>query len=203
MIKVENADQDGQRRATITDGIYVNVSATEQEVDELIVKLLAWKGDRLFLDVVFDGPPSHESGRFVEVEDPDGKSVNAGQWIDRGDGMWALRLPRLATRAGEAVVDETFLRKAAGAMKHGPEGLGGRGDCSPTCTKCCVEEILDRVRTTAKPGDNYKFDYPNENPTHRKMLKVVSVTGTGLEDLVFFDDGTHSKQKNLSPTMRA
>ena len=49
-----------------------------------------------FLDIVFDGPPSHESGRFVEVEAPDGRSVNAGEWIDRGNGLWALRIPRMA-----------------------------------------------------------------------------------------------------------
>ena len=48
-----------------------------------------------FIDVVFDGPPSHESGRFVEVEDPNGASIVVGEWIDRGDGLWALRIPRL------------------------------------------------------------------------------------------------------------
>jgi len=47
-----------------------------------------------FLDIVFDGPPSHESGRFVEVENPDGASVNVGKWIDRKNGLWALRIPR-------------------------------------------------------------------------------------------------------------
>lgn len=48
--------------------------------------------ERPFLDIVFDGPPSHESGRFVEVEESDGRSVSVGEWIDRGDGLWALRL---------------------------------------------------------------------------------------------------------------
>lgn len=48
---------------------------------------------REFVDVVFDGPPSHESGRFVETEDPQGCSFNAGEWIDRKDGYWALRIP--------------------------------------------------------------------------------------------------------------
>lgn len=43
------------------------------------------------VDVVFDGPPSHESGRFVEVEQ-DGKSINLGEWVKRPDGMWALRI---------------------------------------------------------------------------------------------------------------
>ncbi|TFC59461.1 MULTISPECIES: hypothetical protein [unclassified Cryobacterium] len=53
-----------------------------------------------FIDVVFDGPPSHESGRFIEVEDPNGWSVNAGEWIDRGDGTWALRIsPESTARA--------------------------------------------------------------------------------------------------------
>lgn len=44
------------------------------------------------IDVVFDGPPDVEAGRFVEVEDLHGNSVNVGEWIDRGDGTWALRL---------------------------------------------------------------------------------------------------------------
>lgn len=46
----------------------------------------------IYIDVVFDGPPSHESGRFVEVEDNSGKSVGVGEWIDRGNGLWALRI---------------------------------------------------------------------------------------------------------------
>lgn len=46
-----------------------------------------------YVDVVFDGPPSHESGRFVEVEDATGKSIRFGEWTKRSDGLWALRLP--------------------------------------------------------------------------------------------------------------
>lgn len=45
-----------------------------------------------YIDIVFDGPPSHESGRFVEVENPQGESIRVGEWIDRGDGLWALRI---------------------------------------------------------------------------------------------------------------
>lgn len=40
--------------------------------------------------VVFDGPPSHESGRFVEVEDAKGKSIDVGEWVERKDGLWSL-----------------------------------------------------------------------------------------------------------------
>jgi hypothetical protein len=42
------------------------------------------------LHIIFDGPPSHESGRFVECETPDGRGVSAGEWVERADGLWAL-----------------------------------------------------------------------------------------------------------------
>lgn len=56
------------------------------------------------IDVVFDGPPSHESGRFVEVETPYGKGLSTeadrvAQWIHRADGYWVLRI--------EAVIHES------------------------------------------------------------------------------------------------
>jgi hypothetical protein len=44
------------------------------------------------LDIVFDGPPSAVSGRFVEVEDAAGASVSCGEWIHREDGYWVLRI---------------------------------------------------------------------------------------------------------------
>lgn len=54
-----------------------------------------------YIDVVFDGPPSHVSGRFVEVEDDQGKSVHVGEWIGppedsnpfEGVPFWRLRIP--------------------------------------------------------------------------------------------------------------
>lgn len=45
------------------------------------------------IDIVFDGPPSAESGRFVEVEMAGiQRSISVGEWIERPDGFWALRL---------------------------------------------------------------------------------------------------------------
>jgi hypothetical protein len=49
------------------------------------------------LHIVFDGSPGHESGRFVECETPDGKSVNAGKWHERSDGLWELRIAHTPT----------------------------------------------------------------------------------------------------------
>ena len=39
-----------------------------------------------FVDIVFDGPPGPESGRFVEVENSQGKSISFGEWKVRTDG---------------------------------------------------------------------------------------------------------------------
>ncbi len=42
--------------------------------------------------IVFDGPPSHESGRFIEVENAWGQGIGIGQWHERDDGFWELRI---------------------------------------------------------------------------------------------------------------
>jgi hypothetical protein len=47
------------------------------------------------INIIFDGPPSHESGRFVEVENDAGESISIGEWIEREDGYWALRITEL------------------------------------------------------------------------------------------------------------
>jgi hypothetical protein len=43
------------------------------------------------MDIVFDGPPDHVAPRFVEVE-VGGAGVGVGEWIQRPDGYWVLRL---------------------------------------------------------------------------------------------------------------
>ena len=54
-----------------------------------------WEQERVTMSdklaIVFDGPPSHESGRFVEVE-LNGASVSFGEWQENGD-YWELVLP--------------------------------------------------------------------------------------------------------------
>ena len=45
--------------------------------------------------IVFDAPPGPESGRFIEVEDTEGRSINIGEWHERADGWWELRIPNV------------------------------------------------------------------------------------------------------------
>lgn len=44
------------------------------------------------IDIVFDGPPGHNAGRFVDVEDENGRSISFGAWMHRPDNFWALRI---------------------------------------------------------------------------------------------------------------
>ena len=62
------------------------------------------------IDVVFDGPPAHESGRFIEVESPPGTSIAFGRWLQRDDGYWVLRFARSAIPPGHVVVKAEDLR---------------------------------------------------------------------------------------------
>jgi hypothetical protein len=71
-----------------------------------------------YIDIVFDGPPGPVCGRFVEAESPAGCSVNAGEWIDRGDGLWALRI------RSDVVPPEGHKRVNIGDVRvEGPEEL--------------------------------------------------------------------------------
>lgn len=51
------------------------------------------QSDRKFF-IRFDGPPAHDSGRFVEVETADGLSVSpeasGARWYLQDDGTWLL-----------------------------------------------------------------------------------------------------------------
>lgn len=63
------------------------------------------------LHIVFDGPPGPQPGRFVEVETPDGRSVDAGEWHEREDGNWELRL---GTKAKATHEDRIVIEREEG-----------------------------------------------------------------------------------------
>ncbi len=72
----------------------IRISLENQEAFESIAESLSSR-DYKALNIIFDGPPGPTGGRFVEVETDDGKSINAGEWIERRDDLWALRIAKL------------------------------------------------------------------------------------------------------------
>ena len=65
-----------------------------------------------YVDIVFDGPPGPESGRFVEVEDANGRGFRLGEWVERSDGLWALRIPNLTAREADVEMQMQAVRRA-------------------------------------------------------------------------------------------
>lgn len=42
------------------------------------------------INIIFEGQVPN--ARFVEIEDDSGKSIAVGEWIERENGLWALRI---------------------------------------------------------------------------------------------------------------
>jgi hypothetical protein len=53
------------------------------------------------INIVFVGPPGPMAGRFIEVETDDGHSLRIGQWLERPDGYWALRIDNVPAPTGD------------------------------------------------------------------------------------------------------
>jgi hypothetical protein len=113
--------------------------------------------------IVFDGPPEHFSGRFVEVENEAGESINAGTWEEMPNGWWRLWIDDSAAVAAAEqrgrekchnwrlhTVELAKLLDAEGTAAHKvgveqgqcdalaklEQRLHGKGTC--TCTRCGI-----------------------------------------------------------------
>jgi hypothetical protein len=75
-----------------------------------------------FIDIVFDGPPGLDGGRFVDMEDETGESINAGAWGERAHGFNQLRIPQPITFL-EVMKTQRLLQARMG----NPTGFGEAG----------------------------------------------------------------------------
>ncbi len=80
-----------------------------------------------YIDIVFDGPPGPVSGRFVEVENAEGRSINAGEWIEDAP-FWRLRIPAPGGLNPEAV--RPMYEALKGIEYGGKYGSCINGGCS-------------------------------------------------------------------------
>lgn len=74
------------------------------------------------IDIIFDAPPGPESGRFVEVEDGHGHSINAGEWLESLNGFHTLRIPQPLT-----LLEVLTTQQALQAKMGDPTGFGEAG----------------------------------------------------------------------------
>lgn len=113
-----------------------------------------------YIAIVFDGPPSHESGRFVECETPDGRSIKAGEWVQRDDLLWELRIPShtailAAARGAEKHEAELArLRVENERLRDALEALREAiiRDCIPGGSICDPQQVADAVRAWEPPA---------------------------------------------------
>ena len=68
--------------------------------------------------IVFDGPPSHESGRFVEVENEHGEGLRFGEWIKCPDGLWYLEFPNPLALEAENELLKALLNIIDDQLEH-------------------------------------------------------------------------------------
>jgi hypothetical protein len=89
-----------------------------------------------YIDIVFDGPPGPEGGRFVEAENEEGKSIIAGEWINRADGFWSLRMRPISNLEARIA--------AARKLAKCDYPYQPRGFCM--CKPCQIVAALDGVK---------------------------------------------------------
>lgn len=97
-----------------------------------------------FTDIVFEGPPSHELARFVEVEDSLGRSINFGEWVEREDGYWVLRIPANARLIAAAPDTKRDLDELVGAVR--------------SLRQAIVDRFTDRTEDPFQDADDRKAE---------------------------------------------
>lgn len=124
------------------------------------------------IDIVFDAPPRAVAGRFVEVEDSAGNGIKLGEWVERSDGYWALRIPTPQTSTTD---DER------GALPIAPRETWGWD----TCVVCGSKEVSDRgmVIMGASNGAPYaaRIAWCDQSQECREDLRQTSFLLTEFE----------------------
>lgn len=120
------------------------------------------------IDVVFDGPPGPESGRFVEVEDKDGKSIRRGEWLQRDDGYWVLRF-RVFVPVCESCNDTHHLTRTK------PNG----DEVTVMCQRCPVPCDACRMRIPGGGLGPFCETTPCECGCHARKVSEIERLMTG------------------------
>jgi len=99
------------------------------------------------IHVVFDGPPGHEAGRFVEVENDEGKGIAAGEWKEREDGLWELIINTCGYFNGEQCMQDFVRpeRNPYNIIKQFRECWRGCPDDKKAARDCTAWELVKKL----------------------------------------------------------
>lgn len=103
-----------ERQAAEVDELVTDNGQLAKTCRKLRGEVERLKASEQSYDIVFDGPPGPVAGRFVEVESPPGTGVSLGEWVERDDGYWVLRIDvpaQLATMKTERDEAQTRLNE--------------------------------------------------------------------------------------------
>ena len=104
-----------------------------------------------FIDFVCDGPPGPEGGRFVEVENEKGESINVGEWIQK-DGYWVLRV-FITPEKPPQVEYEALLKEALLLLKQASDDkYGFEATCCGVIKYCKWHEAYFKFEKEIKNG---------------------------------------------------
>ena len=114
------------------------------DLPALIAALREARGERKQeIHLVFDGPPEHVAGRFVEAENSAGESISVGRWEQRGE-YWHLIIPRAAEVERLRATTEELLMAIKLALKE--IGFPNAGYPAPLVNAGVIlKAVLDRA----------------------------------------------------------
>lgn len=101
------------------------------------------------IDIVFDRAPGPDSPRFIEVENDEGRSISAGNWLKRDDGHWVLRITpeQLKVLLGLSAdrMDPEFTGTALHKLVIDIETAVGKNNAGATPLGAAVTELAERA----------------------------------------------------------
>jgi len=126
------------------------------------------------INIIFDGPPGPEGGRFIEVETDDGKSVRVGEWQQRKDGNWGLRMFILLPPGGWPDISALPPAKQPSWLQVANHGRSMTTnpptepmDTTPRDPHLPPPEVVDWLLGQTWPGEipETRIDYQGGNPS--------------------------------------
>lgn len=114
-----------------------------------------------YVDIVFDHLPGPYGSHFIEVEDETGASIKLGSWLERPDGLVALRFWRLREVSDTTLfaVDSEMAEARAKGYTARHDDVHGSGHL--------VTEVINRLQ---HPGE-----FPSDDAVKHEIVVAIGL----------------------------